>query len=166
LPFCHGCIVAPLPAQPARWICTQTPPNELRTIGDHIKARRIELRSFQTDVAKQIGVHAASVQNWERNIGTPLPGQIPAVIRFLGYVPFEHDGSLSGRIRWLRTCAGWIQDELAAATRCGVSSIARLESGKYDNVMVELRRKVERALSKRHDLLGISGYLEKGRCNA
>jgi len=130
LPFCHGSIVAPLPAQPKRWICTQTIPNELRTIGDHIKARRIQLHLFQTDVAKEIRVHFASLQNWERNIGTPLPSQFPAIIRFLGYVPFKHDGSLGGQVRWLRLCAGWTQDEWAARARISPGSIGRWEEGR------------------------------------
>ena len=156
MPFCHGCIVAPLPPQPTRWICTQALPNELRTIGDHIKARRIQLRLFQNDVAKQIGVHFASIQNWERNVGTPMSCQIPSVIRFLEYVPFKHDGTQRGRLRWMRMCAGWTQDDLAAAAHCGVSSIGRLESGEYDNVMGEMRQKVERALRKRFDLLRLS----------
>jgi len=47
---------------------------------------------FQSDLARLIGVHKGSIQNWERNTGTPTPGQIPSIIRFLGYVPFEHDG--------------------------------------------------------------------------
>lgn len=64
--FCHACIVAPVPLQPKRWMCKQVLPNELQTIGDHIKARRIQLHLLQTDVAKLIGVHCASVQNRER----------------------------------------------------------------------------------------------------
>jgi DNA-binding XRE family transcriptional regulator len=151
----------PLPVHPTRWIFTQTLPNELRTIGDHIKARRIQLDLFQKDVARQIGVHFASVQNWERNVGTPMPGQIPGVIRFLGYVPIKHNDSQNDRLRWMRKCAGWTQDELATAARCGTSSIARLESGEYDRSMGELRRKVERALHRRFSLLEISALIEK-----
>ena len=134
---------------------TRDSPTELRTIGDHIKARRIQLRLFQTDVAKQIGVHFAFIQKWERNVGEPLPCQTSEVIRFLGYVPFEHDGSVSGRLRWLRTCAGWTQHELAFAAHCGVSSISRLESGNYDHVMTERRRHVEQTLWWRLDSLRI-----------
>lgn len=130
LPFCHGSIVAPLPAQPTRWICTQTLPNELRTIGDHIKARRIQLHSFQNEVAQQIGVHTASLQNWERNIGTPLPRQIPAIIRFLGYVPLDHDDSLGGKLRWLRIASGWTQEEWGKVAKISPGTIGRWEEGR------------------------------------
>jgi hypothetical protein len=72
-----------------------------------ISKQRLALHLFQIDVAKLISVHKVSIQNWERNVGTPLPGQLPAIIRFLGYVPFVHDDTVGGNIRWLRTCAGW-----------------------------------------------------------
>jgi transcriptional regulator with XRE-family HTH domain len=129
LPFCQSCIVAPIPLQPKRWKCTQTVPNAPKTIGDHLKAKRLSLHLFQTNLARLIGVHKVSVQNWERNVGTPTPSQMPAIIRFLGYVPFTHDGSAAGRIRWLRMCAGWTQDELAGAAKCGEVTIWRWETG-------------------------------------
>jgi DNA-binding XRE family transcriptional regulator len=131
LPFCHGCIVAPFSAQPKRWICTQTLPNELRTIGDHIKARRIHLHFFQNDVAKQIGVHFASIQNWERNLGVPMPCHIPGVMRFLGYVPFPKPETQSEILRSVRICCGWTQGDLAKATGCAESSVGRWESGEH-----------------------------------
>jgi len=104
--------------------------NEPQTIGDHIKARRIQLRLFQTDVARQIGVHFASIQNWERNISVPLPSQIPAISRFLGYVPFKHDGSLGDKLRWLRIVAGWTQDDWAKVARISSGTIGRWEDGR------------------------------------
>jgi DNA-binding XRE family transcriptional regulator len=129
LPFCQSSIVAPIPFQPKRWKCTQTVPNHPKTIGDHLKAKRLSLHLFQTDVARFIDVHKVSVQNWERNVGIPSPGQMPAIIQFLGHVPFAHDGSASGRFRWLRICAGWTQEELAAAVKCDEVTVWRWETG-------------------------------------
>jgi transcriptional regulator with XRE-family HTH domain len=129
LPFCHSCIVAPRPPHPHRWKCTQTPPTMPKTIGDHLKAKRLELHLFQSDLARLMGVHMGSIQNWERNVGTPTPGQMPSIIQFLGYVPFEHDGSTLGQIRWLRLCAGWTQQELAAAAGCNEVTVWKWETG-------------------------------------
>lgn len=75
-------------------------------------------------------MHTASVQNWERNVGTPLPSQIPSIIRFLGYIPFKHDGSLGGKLRWLRIAAGWTQEDWAKAARISPGSIGRWEVGR------------------------------------
>jgi|GEM_PF-1317154 len=83
---------------------------------------------MQSDLAKQLGVHRCSIQNWERNIGTPIPAQMPAIIRFLGYVPFGHDGSPGGKTRWFRVCAGWTQDELAEAAGCESVTVWRWET--------------------------------------
>lgn len=81
------------------------------------------LHRFQSDVAKLLGVDKNSLQNWERGIYQPLPRFYPATIRFLEYVPFTHDGTVGGRTRWLRMCAGWTQEELAAAVGCEESTV-------------------------------------------
>lgn len=130
LPFCHGGIVASRPPHPNRWKCTQTIPTAPNTIGEHLKAKRLALHLFQSDVARVVGVHKGSIQNWERNVSSPMPGQMPAIIKFLGYVPFAHNGSVSGMIRWLRRCAGWTQEQFAAAAKCNGSTVVRWESGR------------------------------------
>ena len=91
----------------------QTIPNEQSTVGEHIKARRIQLRL-----------------NWERNMGTPLPRQMPAIIRFLGYVPFKHDDSLGGKLRWMRIASGWTQDEWGQVAKISPGTIGRWEEGR------------------------------------
>jgi DNA-binding XRE family transcriptional regulator len=80
---------------PYRWKCTQVVPRKPRTIGDHIKRRRLELHLFQSDVAKQLGVDIASVQNWEHNAYQPVKRFLPRLINWLGYVPVVGTGSNS-----------------------------------------------------------------------
>src|SRR5688572_2694650 len=103
----------PRPLHPHRWKCTQTVPIQPQTIGELLKARRLALHQFQSDVAKELGADKGSLQNWERRVYETAPRFYPAIIRFLGYVPFSHDGTRSGMIRWLRCCAGWTQQQLA-----------------------------------------------------
>ena len=112
-----------MPLQPDRWKCTQQVPSELRSIGQHLKARRLALHLFQTAVAKQIEVEKTSIQNWERGISKPLPRFIPAIIKFLGYVPFSHDGTLGSRLRYIRQCVGWSQEELAPECGCHADTL-------------------------------------------
>jgi hypothetical protein len=71
----------------------------------------------------QIGVHTASIPNWERNVGVPMPGQIPGVILFLGYLPFPKSVGFGEKLRDLRLCCGWTQADLAKAASCGESSV-------------------------------------------
>lgn len=66
---------------------------ELKTLGDHIRKRRLEL-GFQKDAAKQIGVDEATIFNWESNETTPTIRHIPRVIEFLGYNPLPPPESL------------------------------------------------------------------------
>jgi DNA-binding XRE family transcriptional regulator len=67
--------------------CTQTVPGKLKTLGGHIKKRRIELHLLQSQLAKLLGVGRISVQNWERGIYEPSNRVIEKVIEFLGYDP-------------------------------------------------------------------------------
>ena len=61
-------------------------PVEPRTIGDHIRKRRLALKMLQKDIAEQIGVRVESICNWEGNLSTPEFSHMPALIKFLGYM--------------------------------------------------------------------------------
>jgi DNA-binding transcriptional regulator YiaG len=62
-------------------------PKAPKTLGEHIKQRRLELHLFQAQLAKLLGVDRISVQNWERGIYEPNAQAISKVIDFLGYDP-------------------------------------------------------------------------------
>jgi len=119
-------------------------PDKPQTIGEHLKQRRIELGLKQTEVASLLGVHRGSIQLWEQGRGDQGVRSFPAIIRFLGYVPFECDGTPGGRFAFLRRCSGKTQEELAALTGCDPSSIARWENGitegakKFDTATAQL----------------------------
>src|SRR5258708_35272377 len=42
-------------------------PEQLNTLGDHLLRRRLTLKLLQRQVAKQLGVHEATVDHWETN---------------------------------------------------------------------------------------------------
>jgi len=75
---------------PDRWKCTQIVPTEPRTIGEHIKKRRLALHLLQADLAKRLGVHSGTNQNWERGAAEPAIRQLPGIIEVLGYDPVPH----------------------------------------------------------------------------
>ena len=105
-------------------------------------------------MARELGAEKTSLQNWERGIYEPIPRFYPAIIRFLSFVPFAHDGTFGGQTRWLRLCAGWSQEELAAVVPCRECTIWRWET----NQCVDKRRwgRGIAAMKERLSKLGLS----------
>src|SRR5579864_7977648 len=77
LPFCH------LEFRAAR-SKSATYPKQINSLGDHLRARRLDLNLLQKQVADQIGVHELTITNWEVNATVPEVRYMPAVIEFLG----------------------------------------------------------------------------------
>src|SRR6059036_1511871 len=76
-------------------------PLTFNTIGDHILQRRRELNLFQKDVARILNVDRATIINWETKPWIPRVHLMPALIEFLGYVPYRVPKSFG---RWLAQC--------------------------------------------------------------
>ena len=66
LPFCHPQIKVLHRPYPDYWITTQISPGTPRTIGDHIRKRRLTAHILQKDLARQLGVNIETLKNWER----------------------------------------------------------------------------------------------------
>lgn len=74
-----------------------------RSIGEHIKKRRLELHLFQADVANILGVCEDSITGWENGRSEPQIRYYPKLIEFLGYNPIpENSETLGGRIKKYR----------------------------------------------------------------
>ena len=108
LPFCNLRLKSPKPIDSAY-------PTELRSIGDHLRKRRLDLGLLQKEVALQIGVDEATIFNWEAGAASPGLRALPEVIRFLGYDPRQgpEAGDLGRLIRHLRQRQGLSMDALA-----------------------------------------------------
>lgn len=63
-------------------------PFVLKTIGDHIRKKRLESGLLQKHVAAQLSVTEESITNWENNNTQPQLQHYPAIIAYLGYDPF------------------------------------------------------------------------------
>ena len=103
-PFCRLTLYAPKPLP-------RFYPQVVSTIGDHLRKRRLDLGQFQRQVAEQLGADHCSVTNWELNRTQPALWFLPAIVRFLGYVPWTADGSIGEPARVAPT--GQTQGELA-----------------------------------------------------
>jgi len=92
LPFCHLVIKAEKPKD-SRY------PSEIRTLGDQLKARRLDLELYQKDVAKLLGVDVTTIWNWENNRTNPAPKWVSIIKAFLARTPsVRHVGGSAHRV--------------------------------------------------------------------
>ena len=65
-------------------------PKEFKTLGDHIRAKRLALGLLQKKVARIIGVTTDTITNWEKNRNQPMYWHYRKIIIFLRYCQFEN----------------------------------------------------------------------------
>jgi len=68
-------------------------PDILRTWGDHIKTRRLDLKLTKRQLSLKFQVDDTTIYLWERNKVRPSLAQIPEIIEFLNRDPFECSSS-------------------------------------------------------------------------
>jgi transcriptional regulator with XRE-family HTH domain len=124
LPFCNLKLKSPKPIDRAY-------PTELRTIGDHVRKRRLDLGQLQRDVALRIGVDKTTVFNWESGTASPNLRAIPGVVRFLGYDPTETGSALGERLRAARRRLGISHADLARRLGVDPTTVLDWEIGRH-----------------------------------
>ncbi|KAA3630601.1 MAG: XRE family transcriptional regulator [Bacteroidetes bacterium] len=80
---CYFCFKSKRPVNPAY-------PEELNTLGDHLRKVRLDRNLSQPDVAKLLGVTTDTVTNWELNRNQPRAKFVNKIISFLDYIPFRN----------------------------------------------------------------------------
>jgi transcriptional regulator with XRE-family HTH domain len=105
-------------------------PKELRTLGDHIRKRRLDLGLFQKHVAERIGVDEDTIYRLESNESKPQIQFIPAVIKFLSYNPFRLPDSPSQRLVFYRQIHGLSQSKLAKRTGVDPKALCLAETAR------------------------------------
>ena len=112
----------------------------MKTLGDHIRKRRLDLGLLQKEVAEQLGVDTASIGNWESNETQPMVHCLPGIFAFLGHNPLPEAGDLIGKLKRLRGTLGLTQEKLAQKLGIDESAVAGWERG--DNMPVGSYRKL------------------------
>jgi transcriptional regulator with XRE-family HTH domain len=105
---------------------------EVKTLGDAIRKRRIELEIRQRDVAEMIGCDTDSIANWEMNRTRPRITHMASVIQFLGGDPFPNLGTLAERLVSHRTARGVTHKAFAAQLGIDPSTLAPWERGERE----------------------------------
>ncbi len=122
LPFCRWRITCWKPGYPG----------DPKTVGDHLKKRRLDLGLDQREVARKLGVNTWSLLNWENAKTSPAVRYYPAIIRFLGYNPFPAPGvSFPERLKAARTARGLSWKGLAKELGVYESTVRDWENGTH-----------------------------------
>jgi transcriptional regulator with XRE-family HTH domain len=108
LPFCNLTLKAKKPL-------SSQYPRELRTWGDHLRKRRLDLGLLQREVAARLGTDVMTVNNWECYRTVPMVQWLPRIIGFLGYAPYDPSWGLGRRFRTAREALGWSRRRMAKA---------------------------------------------------
>jgi transcriptional regulator with XRE-family HTH domain len=121
LPFCHVHLMA---QKPQKWQLLDPP----RTIGDHIRKRRLQLEWGIMQLALLLKVTTDTVYNWEHNRSGPSIRFMPALVQFLGYDPADSTVTTLGeKIKKYRIEHGLSQKRLAIQMGMDSLTVRRLE---------------------------------------
>jgi DNA-binding XRE family transcriptional regulator len=90
-------------------------PTVLETIGDHVRAWRMNNQLLQADVAKMLSVCEDTIVGWETKGIVPTIRQMPGIISMIRYLPVQIDTStLGGQIKYYRFMHGLTSKEFGA----------------------------------------------------
>jgi transcriptional regulator with XRE-family HTH domain len=123
LPFCHVRLKGQKPK-------SLKYPKELKTVGDHIRKRRLELALLQREVARRISTTTTTISRWETNETSPQVHHLPKIVWFLGYNPLPASKALPGRLLMARELLGVTQRVMAKRLGIDPTTLARWENGK------------------------------------
>lgn len=86
---------------------------EPKTVGEHLRKKRLELGLSQHQAADRLSVNAWTVLNWEKNHTRPPIESMPGILQFLGYDPFPEPQSIPEQLLAKRRQMGWSVREAA-----------------------------------------------------
>jgi transcriptional regulator with XRE-family HTH domain len=89
------------------------PEFEPRTLGGHLKLRRLQRKLSQIEAARTLEVNLSTILNWEKDHTKPAAEAMPALLQFLGYDPLPMPKTLPERLLAKRRAMGWSIREAA-----------------------------------------------------
>lgn len=119
----RACRPGPIPLPPSY-------PDELNSLGDHLRKKRLDEGDYQKEVAQKLGVSPDTINNWEQGHTEPSLRHIPRIIDYLGYVPFETGETWGQKIEGYRMITGTPRSELADRLGVDEDTIFRWETGR------------------------------------
>ncbi len=83
-----------------------------KTLGEHLRNRRLVLDLRHADVAEQFGTLREVYERWERDERQPVVSEWPGILSFLGYYPFNLE-TAADLVLKARRCQGVDQKHFA-----------------------------------------------------
>ena len=102
-----------------------------QTLGAHLLCRRRELHLRRIDVAAILGVDPKTLMWWERDDREPFVHAYPALIRFLGYEPWDAPTTLGAALLCERRRRGLSIECAAELTGVDPGTWLRWERGEW-----------------------------------
>ena len=99
-----------------------------KTLGEHLRNRRLAMGMRQEDVARQLGTLREVYERWERDERQPVISEWPGILSFLSYYPFGQE-STADLVMKARRCQGMDQKELAQVVGVTHQQLRRWEHG-------------------------------------
>lgn len=104
-------------------------PKELKSLGDQLRARRLDLALSQTEASGRLGVDPSTIRNWENGRTEIEVRFYPALFEFLGSIPLREPMTLGEAICRKRMVRGWSRKLLASAAGVDEATVNRIEKG-------------------------------------
>ena len=128
----------------------------LKTLGDHLRKRRLDLALLQRETAEKLGANDMTICNWETDRTAPQLPFIPRIVAFLGYNPHHtQPASLGKRVCACRRSLGLSQKELARRLGIDPSTLRGWESAKAKPSAAHINRLTAWLMEERFDLTGL-----------
>lgn len=136
-----------------------------RTLGGHLRKRRLLLNLTQKEVGKALGVSPFTVLNLEKDRTEPPMTAYPTLIRWLGYDPFPVARALAERLLAVRRARGWTVKRAAFELGADPGSWSDWEGG---GLILRLahRHRVARLLGVSPDELTLDMQKRWGGCHS
>jgi transcriptional regulator with XRE-family HTH domain len=117
-----------------------------KSLGEHLKRRRLELGLRQKETAARLGVTEWGYANWEKGKGTPSTVRYKGVVEFLGHYPHPNGWSLGNRLLKIRRCLGMTSRDAARLIGVDQDTLLKWERGEWRPTR-RTRLKLERFLA-------------------
>lgn len=111
-----------------------------RSVGEHLRKRRLDLGLYQSQVAKQLGVDETTIVNWEKGRTHPADRYFPRIVAFLGYVPFDVPQDPLGRLRYYKLVHGLSYEALGRELGMDASVVTGWLAGRHRPRAASLKR--------------------------